>query len=316
MAEVLCLGIHVADVLARPVKEYPQRGRLVLVDKIELHTGGCAGNTAIGLARLGISTGVAGKVGADAFGDFYMSFMKKEGIDCRGLVRDTSVNTSATAVMVHPDGERSFIHYPGANGVLEESDVDFELVREYRILHLAGAFIMPKFDGEPSARVLERAKKEGKITALDTVWDDTGRWMSVIEPYFPQTDYFLPSIEEARMIAGTQKPADTARCFLDRGVKVVGLKMGEKGCYIRSADVELCLPAYKVNVVDATGAGDAFAAGFLAGAAMGWDLERTGKLANAAGAFAVTAIGTTAGLKGLDETVHLMETAPTLPLED
>jgi sugar/nucleoside kinase (ribokinase family) len=316
MPEVLCVGIHVADVLARPVKEYPQRGRLVLVDKIELHTGGCAGNAAIGLARLGISTGVAGKIGADAFGDFYMSVMKKEGIDCRGLVRDSSVNTSATMVIVHPDGERSFIHYLGANAALEHSDIDFDLVREYRILHLAAAFVMSKLDGQPSARLLQRAKSEGRITALDTAWDSAGRWMSVIEPYFQHTDYFLPSIEEARMIAGVQEPADIARCFLDKGVKVVGLKMGEKGCYIRSSDAELRLPAYKVDVVDATGAGDAFAAGFLAGVAMGWDLERTGKLANAAGAFAVTAIGTTAGLKGLDETVHLMETAPTLPLYD
>ncbi|MGB9620738.1 MAG: carbohydrate kinase family protein, partial [Armatimonadota bacterium] len=115
----------------------------------------------------------------------------------------------------------------------------------------------------------------------------------------PYLDYFVPSIEEARMCAGKHEPAEVAQVFLDKGVKVVALKMGSEGCYIKSRDVEIRLPIYKVDVVDATGAGDAFAAGFLTGVVKGWDMERTGKFANAVGAFCVTAMGCTAGIKDL-----------------
>ena len=92
-------------------------------------------------------------------------------------------------------------------------------------------------------------------------------------------------------------PADVAAVLMDKGVGTVALKMGDQGCYIRSKDLELSIPIYKVDVVDALGAGDAFAAGFLTGIVNGWDLERTGKFANATGAFCVTALGATTGIK-------------------
>lgn len=314
MPDVICLGIFVADVVARPVDKWPDRGRLVLVDDMQLHTGGCAANTAVGLVRMGIPTGIIGKVGADAFGDFFRRAMEREGVDTRGMVVDASSHTSATMVMVHADGERSFIHFIGANAVLRPEDVDFEIIRPAKILHVAGAMIMPGLDGEPTALLLKRAKQAGIITAMDTVWDTTGRWMELVKPGLPYVDYFLPSFEEAKMLAGKQDPADVAQVLRDAGAGVVALKMGTRGCYVRSADAELRLPAYRVNTVDATGAGDAFAAGFLAGVALGWDLERTAKLANAAGALCTTAMGTTAGLRSLQETEALTKTAETLPM--
>ncbi len=156
---------------------------------------------------------------------------------------------------------------------------------------------MPAFDGQPAANVLKKAKEMGVTTALDTCWDSKGRWMSLLEPCLPYIDYFVPSFEEAKMIAGKDTPEDVAKVFMDKGVGVVALKMGDQGCYIKSKDVELRIPIYKVDAVDALGAGDAFAAGFLAGLVNGWDLEKTGKFANATGAFCVTAIGATTGIK-------------------
>jgi sugar/nucleoside kinase (ribokinase family) len=297
MAEVTCLGILVADVIGKPVDSWPERGKLMLVDTMELHTGGCAANTGTSLAKIGIDTAIIGKVGNDGFGDFMINELSKWGADCSGVVRDTKVSTSATMVTVHSDGERSFIHYIGANATLTDEDVDFEVIKRSKILHVAGFFLMPAFDGEPAARVLKKAKEIGVITSLDTCWDSRGNWMKLLEPCLPYTDYFVPSIEEARMITGKQDPADIAKVLMDKGVKTVALKMGEAGCYIRSADAELRIPIYKVNAVDACGAGDAFAAGFLAGIVNGWDLEKTGKFANAVGAFCVTAIGATTGIK-------------------
>lgn len=297
MTEVTCLGILVADVVGKPVDVLPDRGKLMLVDRMELHGGGCANSTGIGLSRLGIKTAVIGKVGRDGFGDFMVDNLTRNGVDCAGVVRDDSAATSATMVLVHGDGERSFIHYIGANGTLTEQDVNFDVVKSSKALHIAGSFLLPGFDGEPTARVLKKAKEMGVITSLDTAWDSRGNWMKLLEPCLQYLDYAVPSIEEARMVTGKHEPADVAAVLMDKGVGTVALKMGDQGCYIRSKDLELSIPIYKVDVVDALGAGDAFAAGFLTGIVNGWDLERTGKFANATGAFCVTALGATTGIK-------------------
>lgn len=307
MSCVTCLGILVADLVGLPVDKYPERGKLVLVDQLGLHSGGCAANTGVALAKIGVETGIIGKVGNDGLGDFMVGVLEKNGIDVRGVVRDPKVGTSGTMVMVHPGGERSFIHYLGANASLTEHDVDFSLLKKNKILHVAGSFLMPGIDGEPTAHVLEKAQSMGITTSLDTAWDSTGRWMSILKPCLPYVDYILPSIEEARHVTGQQKPEDVAKVFMDNGVKIVGLKMGEAGCYIRHADGEMLIPRYEVNAVDANGAGDSFVAGFLTGVVNGWDLEKTGRFANAVGAFCVMAVGASTGIKSMDEILEFME---------
>jgi len=306
MFDVACLGIMVADIVARPVTELPARGQLALVERMELHTGGCAVNTAIALAKLGRRVAVLGKVGQDGFGDFVCHVLADYGIDTSGVARDPVTNTSATMVMVDPEGERTFLHYLGANAILRADDVDFEVVRRANILHVAGSFLMPTFDGQQTAEVLKRAHELGVRTSLDTAWDSTGQWFSTIEPVLPHIDVFLPSFEEAVQIAGRDEPEEVADFFLGYGMEIVALKMGAQGCFVKSAEKALRLPAYRVQVVDATGAGDCFAAGFLAGLSMGWDLERTAKLANGAGAACVTAMGATTGVRSLEETLVIM----------
>ncbi|MCD6291409.1 MAG: sugar kinase [Anaerolineae bacterium] len=305
--DVVCLGIMIADVLARPVSRLPERGKLDLVDRMELHTGGCAVNTGIALTRLGIRTAVMGKVGEDGFGDYVINTLQRNGIDTSGVMRDHVANTSATMVMIGPDGERSFIHYLGANAELRQADVNMDIVKRGRILHIAGHNLMPKFDGADAAAVLQAARELSVQTSLDTAWDATGRWLRLIEPCLPHVDYFVPSFEEARMIAGREEPADVAHFFLDYGIKIVALKMGEAGCYVTDGRQAVRLPAYPVQPVDTTGAGDSFAAGFLAGIIQGWDLEQTARFANAVGAMCVTSIGATSGVRSLQETLAFMK---------
>lgn len=310
MYEVTCLGILVADVVGKPIDTYPERGRLNLVERMELHSGGCAANTGVSLAKIGIKTAVIGKVGNDGFGDFLVQVLQKHGIDTRGVKRDEKEATSATMVMVHSDGERSFLHYIGANAALRLEDVDMDIVRQSKVLHVAGALVMPGIDGEPTAELLRRAKEMGVITSFDTVWNTSSGWMQTVKPCLPYVDYMIPSIEEAKMLTGKEDPEDIAQVFLEHGVKVVGLKMGERGCYIRTRDMKLAIPRYQVQAVDALGAGDAFAAGFLTGVVKGWDLEQTGRFANAVGALCVTALGATTGVRSLEETLEFMKKTP------
>ena len=310
MYEVTCLGILVADVVGKPIDTYPERGRLQLVDRMELHSGGCAANTGVSLAKIGIRTAVIGKVGNDGFGDFLVQVLQQHGIDTRGVRRDEQEATSATMVMVHSDGERSFLHYIGANAALRLEDVDIDTIRQSQVLHVAGALVMPGIDGEPTAQLLRRAKEMGVITSFDTVWNTSSGWMNTVKPCLPYVDYMIPSIEEAKMLTGKEDPEDIAQVFLAHGVKVVGLKMGERGCYIRSSEVKLAIPRYQVQAVDALGAGDAFAAGFLTGVVKGWDLEQMGRFANAVGALCVTALGATTGVRSLQETLEFMQKTP------
>lgn len=304
---VSCVGIYVVDALGRPIDRAPERGKLVLFDSLELHTGGCANNTAIALARLGAPVRAFGKVGADAFGDFVLQRLSESGVDTAHMARTDDATTSFTFVVVSSDGERSFYHTIGSNGTFCESDVPREAVAGSRIVHVAGANLMPRFDGPPTTRLLQWARGQNMLTALDTTWDASGRWLDIIGETLPFVDCFLPSIEEARAMTGFDEVESVAQALLDRGVRVVALKMGSEGSYVRTVDSRLRVPALRVNVVDTTGAGDAYVGGFLAGQAAGWDIERSAQLATATGAACVTAVGTTPGLRDLDATWTLWE---------
>jgi sugar/nucleoside kinase (ribokinase family) len=301
MLDVVCLGILVADVIARPVDALPPIGSLQLIESISLRGGGCALNTATALTRLGRSAAVAGKIGADPFGDFLTHLLDERGIDRRSLVRDLAAPTSATVVLVAGDGERTFLHLSGANAQLRADELDIDLLCAGRVLHIAGALVMDGLDGEPLAGVLAEARRRGVTTCVDTVWDATNRWTRIL-PSLPYVDVFAPSSSEAMAITRERDVESVARSLRRAGARDVVLKLGADGCYV--AGVGHVAPV-RVHPVDGTGAGDAFVAGLLFGLLEGWTLERAARIANAAGALATTAIGATEGLRGLKETLAL-----------
>ena len=304
--DVLSLGIYVVDVIGRPIDQFPEKGKLALFDELEIHTGGCANNVAIALTRLGVSAGGMGQVGTDAFGDLILQALIDNGVDTAGMQQDASTSTSFTFVAVASDGERTFYHYIGANGELCEADLNWEIIKNTKILHIAGALVMPRFDGAPMANVLREAKAFGITTSLDTVYDATGKWIETLEPCLPYVDMFMPSIVEAQYLTGLSDYREITEFLRNNyGIHTIVIKMGENGSYASTPEAKYFAPAYPVNAVDATGAGDAYVAGFLAGTIMDWDLKATAELASATGAACVTAIGTTAGIQNLEETLKI-----------
>jgi sugar/nucleoside kinase (ribokinase family) len=297
--DVVCLGILVADVIARPVDGLPRDGSLDVVDEIGLRGGGCALNTASALVKLGLSATIAGKVGADAFGEFILGVADQRGIDRRAVVRDQASSTSATVVLVAAEGEQVFLHHPGANARLHAEELDDELLFAGRALHIGGALVMDGLDGEPFARILAEAKARGLTTSLDTVWDATDRWERVL-PVLPHVDLAAPNLREAQAITGETEPARAAERLHELGAAEVVLKLGADGCFVHGVGR---IEPVRVETVDGTGAGDAFAAGLLYGRLAGWPLERAARFANAAGALATTAVGAVEGVRELDETL-------------
>jgi sugar/nucleoside kinase (ribokinase family) len=306
--EVVCLGILVADVLARPVDAVPARGSLALVDEIALRGGGCALNTSSALVRLGVPAAAVGKVGADAFGDFVVGLLDERGVERSGVLRDAAVQTSATVALVSGEGERTFLHLPGANACLRRDELDPELLYRGRCLHVAGALVMEELDGEPFAAILADARRRGLVTSLDTVFDASGRWAR-LESSLPHLDLAVPSLDEARAISGEQEPARVAAWLRHCGVGAVALTMGPDGCYAAGDDFEGRIAAPRVQPVDGTGAGDAFAAGLIYGTLAGWGLERSARFACAAGALATTAVGAFEGVGDIETTLALADGA-------
>jgi len=189
-------------------------------------------------------------VGRDSFADFILRILNNHKVDTSGIKQTEKRATAFTFAAINKKGERGFFHYTGANEELKLEDIDFNLIKDSQILHIAGSYLMPQFDGEPTAKVLQKAKEYGITTSLDTAWNSTVKnWQEMIEPCLPHLDIILPAIEEARMFTGKSKEVDIADHLLGYGIKIVGLKMGGKGCYIKSRKEEIYLPAYPVKVM-------------------------------------------------------------------
>lgn len=309
MFDVACIGILVADAIAKTVDEIPDKGKLGAIDQLSLHSGGCAASICIDLEKIGLDVALIGKVGKDGFGDFMVNAVQSEGVNTEGLVVKPGINTSASVVLVSSGGERTFLHCIGSNADLVYEDVNFDIIRNSKILVVAGTYLMPNFDGEPCSRVLKKAKEMGVYTVLDTAWDTTGRWMQIVEPCLPYLDLFIPSYDEAKMISGREDAEEIADVFLSKGVKLAVIKLGKDGCFIKNKDGEkYTIPTYTdIKAVDATGAGDSFVAGFVTGLVQGWDLYKCGKFANAVGTHCVMEVGATTGIKKMEDILEFMK---------
>lgn len=306
--KAICLGILVADVIGRPIDSVPAPGTLALVESITPHIGGCAANTGIGLQKLGIETLVVGKVGRDGFGDFVRQELEKSGAQTAISV-DAGVPTSATMVLVQSDAERAFLHCTGANATFELGDFDLDLLDGAALLHIAGHGLMPRFDGAQCAQLLNAAREKGVKTSLDTAGAPDARWCEELRLCLPFLDYFVPSLHEVQHLFPLERtPEALASRLLEAGVGVVALKMGEGGSYLSDGHEAHRVPSFSVPAVDATGAGDAFAAGFLAGVLRYLPLEECARLGNAAGALVVTQVGTIAGYRSFEATQTFIQT--------
>lgn len=284
----------------------------MLVKGIELHSGGLAHTTGVTLAKLGVPTAVVGRVGADRLGTFLIDVLREHGIEAH-VQREDGTSTSATVVVVAGNGERSFLHVPGANAHLAPHDTPDTLLAHSRIVHLGGYFLLPGLDGAPAAALLQRAKALGCRTSLDMAWDVHGRWMSTLAPCLLHLDVLFGNRDELARVTGSSDPARIAAVLRESGVGIVAVKLGEEGAYVDDGNWRGRVPAFSVDVVDTTGAGDAFCGGFLAGYLAGWDVARTTRFANAVGAMCVTAMGGSTGIRSMAETLRFADTTPLRP---
>lgn len=303
------VGVHVHDTHVVGIDSVPQGSEGQLVETIRSSPAGTAGGTAVVLARLGASVASYGAVGVDPVGDALLAMLAREGIDTRGLVRKEDHQTSASVIPVRPGGDRPAWHCIGANGALTLDDLDLTTLDGVTHLHLGG----PEFlGGEAAGRLLAGARERGVTTSVDVLAPGDSGMLEWIAAALPHADYLLPNDEQVLGFTGADDLVSGARALVAAGVGCVAATAGARGAVVVTAEEVHEIPAFDVDVVDTTGCGDAFSAGFLLGRAEGLTLAEAAALGCATAAQVAGGLGTDHGRYDLDSVRAFMQETPTL----
>jgi sugar/nucleoside kinase (ribokinase family) len=307
----ITLGVHVVDVLVRPVQGIPDGQGGQLVDDIRITAAGPAGGTALTLAKLGAQVRSAGAIGTDALGDVLLDLLRRGGVDPALLVRRDGVQTSASVLPIRPDGSRPAFHVVGANATYSAADAPWDEIAAATHLHLGAPEFM---GGEQAAQILSFARERGVITSADILapGDQAGAILEWIAPALEHLDYLLPNDEQVRGLMGTGDLTAGCRALLERGVGCVAATRGADGAVVVDGDGVREVSAFAVDVVDTTGCGDAFSAGFLRGLALGRGRQQAATLGCACAGLVATGLGSDHGDFGLAAADTFAVQTPTL----
>jgi len=299
--DVVSAGILVADIFPNTLKRFPDPGELLPLERFVIQPGGCAANTGIGLARLGVSTAAVGKVGTDIFGDFVLGVLEDAGVDIASVVRSTSAETSKTIVLTLEGEDRRFLHLIGANGEFSAADIPPGVLDGARVCYVGGFLGMAAFTATDLASFFASARKRGIVTMLDVIIPGQADYTPIFAEVLPYVDYFLPNSDEGRAITGETDPMRQAQIFREMGARTAVITCGDDGVIALSEESTVSCGRYSVDFVDGSGAGDAFDAGFITGLLESRPLTECVVLGSAMGASCVREIGCTTGLFNREE---------------
>ncbi len=345
-------------------------GKLIKVGPAVISTGGAVPNTGLALHRLGLATQLMGKLGDDLLGRAVLDILKShDAALASNMIIAPGEKTSYTVVISPPGADRMFLHCPGTNDTFAAADMPFDRINGARIFHFGYPPLMHSMYADAGlglARMLHQANQLGLAVSLDMSLPDPdsdaghANWQTILARVLPQVDFFLPSLDETLMMldpdafasmesaggaAGLASQAEAPMLrqlsdrLLDMGAAVVGLKLGDKGLYLRTTSDtarlaaikgrlalnasqwqrrELLIPCFKVDAVGTTGAGDCTIAGFLAALLHGSSPEQALRTAVAVGACSVERADANSGVPPWDILQQRIAAGwpqqPTLPL--
>ncbi|MFA4838261.1 MAG: carbohydrate kinase family protein [Candidatus Neomarinimicrobiota bacterium] len=326
-------------------------GKLTNVSGMRISTGGPVSNTGIAMHNLGAKISLIAKIGDDFIGEAILNFLKNK-VSVEGIKIVKGELSSYTIVIAPKDIDRMFLHNPGTNDTFCYDDIDFDLVRSAKLFHLGYPPLMKRLyqdDGEQLRKIYKRVNELGVITSLDFALPDPNspsgkvNWNKILKKVLPYIDIFLPSVEEAQFVLDKEKflklrerakgkellhlfdgkeLTQLSNKLLDYGTKIVGLKCGNRGFYVKTASEEklkkigginldnwserqLWEPTYHVEkFASAAGAGDSAIAAFLVALLKGETIEMCLKYACMCGAQNVQALDTVSGIKNWAQTTR------------
>jgi 2-dehydro-3-deoxygluconokinase len=271
-------------------------GSLHEVSQYTRELAGAETNVAIGLARLGLRSGWASKVGNDAFGKFVIERLKNENVDINHVLTDNNYPTGfqLKSMVLEGDPEVQYFRKGSAASHLTSNDFNEEYFQSARHLHMTGIPLAISDSARAFARhALSFMKKNGKKVSFDpnlrpTLWSSQEEMVMEINEAAFLADYVLPGIAEGELLTGFKEPREIASFYLDKGVELVVIKLGEEGAFYKTAKEEGTVRGFHVEqVVDTVGAGDGFAVGVISGLLEGLSIHDAVLRGNAIGSLAV-----------------------------
>ena len=308
MPQVVVLGDINIDVIL-PVSAYPQTGGEIVSQGGLTSLGGSAANTAVVLAKLGLATRLLGRVGQDAWGEIALGELRVAGVELDHVQRDAQAPTGMIFTPVTPDGERTMFGQRGANMSTDPAEMRPNLLAGAQLLHLSGYAFLAEPQRQAGIRAVELARRQGLALSLDTALLPALAVPEQIKALLPGLAICVLGLEEARALTGSQAPGECAQALLQAGVGQVGLKLGREGCLLAEAGGLWEIPAFPAQVVDTTGAGDAFSAGLIYARLHSLSPPAAGLLANALGGLAAHNLGAGLALPGKSEAMDFLQTS-------
>lgn len=295
--DLLVIGEINPDLILRGNDVVPEFGQAEkLVEHAELTIGSSSVITACGAARLGLSVAFIGLVGDDQFGRYMLDAMQERGIDVSACAVDKTIATGMSVILSNPD-DRAILTYPGTMPHLRLDQIDESLLQRIKHLHVGSYFLLdalrPALPG-----LFSRARAAGVSVSLDTNWDPAGEWNVV--PVLPHIDLFFPNRNEVSLMSGATG-FEQGLAILAGQIPLLAVKLGADGGLACRGEESVTAPSLVVNVVDTTGAGDSFNAGFLYGYLNDYPLEKSLNLACACGSLSTRTAGGTAAQPTLAE---------------
>jgi sugar/nucleoside kinase (ribokinase family) len=313
--DLLVVGDCNPDVLVLGDDVTPEFGQHEkLVRSISLVVGGSAAITAVAAARLGLRVALAAAIGADPAGEFMLGQLASARVDTSG-VRVSSLATGMTVALAHAD-DRAILTATGAMTALTAGDVRRDLVAAARHVHVSSYFLLEQSLGPGLAGLMAAARANGSTTSLDTNWDPADRWGGAqLRAALPHVGILLPNEQEALRLSG-EATLDAAVAALTSAGPAVVVKLGASGAMCADGGRVHCIsppPQLDGAFVDATGAGDCFNAGLIAGLLRGLDLPAAAHLGCAVGSASTRGAGGTAAAPDLPTALRLAAIPESVP---
>ncbi|MEV4015770.1 carbohydrate kinase family protein [Nonomuraea angiospora] len=302
---VATVGVHIVDILARPIDHIPEGQDTVLVEQIRLTAAGAAAGTAVDLVKLGNPVITMGAAGDDELGDFLVAVLAKRGVDVSRFARRAGEQTAASILPIRPDGGRPSFHVPGANLSVTYADLDPDVLRGVRAIHLGGMDVTFGLGDPAFFALLDEVRASGTIITMDLL-SEMPDLLGMARAFLPHVDYVLPNESQALLMTGASDVGEAARALLADGPRGVLVTLGAAGSLVVTPEGAETVPALKVDVSDTTGCGDAYCAGFLTGLLHGQDVLTAARWGTAAAARVATGLGSDAGLIDLDSTLRTL----------
>ena len=299
--DVVVIGELNVDIILNHISQFPEIGKEILADRLDVTLGSSSAIFASNLNTLGTSVAFIGKIGNDSFGNVVLDSLKSKGVNISRIIKSETYNTGATIVLNY-EQDRAMITYPGAMNDFCSDDIDLEFLFSARHVHFSSIFLQPGIRNSLSG-VFRKAKSKGLTTSLDPQWDPAEKWEINMEELLPNVDLFLPNLTEFKFITKTSN--------LNEGFEKIRkiapdltliLKDGANGAFVWKAGSLIHQPAFlNTSVVDCIGAGDSFNAGFIHDFIQGKTIEQCLKTGAITGAVSTTRAGGTAAFSKIED---------------